>query len=149
MKETIANEMGVLSDIVHIYFYDNISFNSSCDKYVGAVAENNSSIVFRYNSSSNLITYIDYHFVPADENETQAFFVLSTGGTSYDDSRGDNLVPVERFTYYSNISTYNSNESATGIIGLRYYDGWGFKESHGTAAVNITTNMIRYLSHVW
>jgi len=139
VTELIAHEMGVLPDILHIYFYNNISFNSSCDKYVGAVAENNSSIVFRYNSSSNQITHIDYYFLPANENETQAFYLVATGSTNYGNYVGDNLVPVERFTYY--------DENATDVVGLKYYDGWGFKESYGSIAVNITTNMIRYLCH--
>jgi len=145
LKQLLANEMGVNSSIVHIYVYRDVptvyiwcpatQVTSIYDKQIGAVAENHSSMVCWYNSTSHNISVIN-HYIPNTNGELQAFYILSTGFTNNSEYGSENLVPV-------NFTTTASNSLGSEVIDMRFFF-WkdiGFYE----ALVNITTNEIKYI----
>ena len=121
---------GSSTSIGEVYFYDRTVYPDVFA--VGMIINNNHSIVFLWNKTSNT-TLIEVDYICPAQFE-DAFKIIIKNGQSL-------------YTYGKIIPCY-LNKTSEDIYDFKYYDGWSLHWSFGYARLYLNNKTIQYISNV-
>ena len=99
---------------------------------VGMIINNNHSIVFLWNKTSNT-TAIEIDYICPPQFKEAFNLILEQGLSPYTDRK---IVPCDL------------NKTSEDVYDFKYYDGWEYHWSFGYAKLYLSNKTIQYISHV-